>query len=228
MPDPFFFASAGAADFRAAMIANSIPWRSRIPKAIWRGNSSGIKRYWPPISPDDISWLPRAEFCSRARSSRVASHIDVGLVRWVQIPEERLAILETSGLNADFVPKTVFSQFKYVFDIDGNSNSWSGLFTSLLTAACVLKIESEHGFRQWYYDRLVPWTHYVPVRSDLSDLESKVRWVLDNDDRAREIGEAGFALAQSIDYNTELDAAVGRLVALCCHGNGDRVGHRVG
>ena len=36
-----------------------------------------------------------------------------------------------------------------------NSNSWAGLFTSLLTAACVLKIESEHGFRQWYYDRLV-------------------------------------------------------------------------
>jgi hypothetical protein len=39
-----------------------------------------------------------------------------------------------------------------------------------------------------------------------------VRWVLDNDDRAREIGEAGFALAQSIDYDAELDAAVGRLV----------------
>jgi hypothetical protein len=129
---------------------------------------------------------------------------------------------QKSGLNANFVPKEKFSQYKYVLDIDGNSNSWYGLFTSLLTAACIIKIESEHGFRQWYYDRLIPWTHYVPVRPDLSDLESKVRWVLDNDDRAREIGEAGFALAQSIDYNAESDAAVGRLVTRLRLGNGDR------
>jgi hypothetical protein len=223
VPDPQFFASGGWADFRAAVAANPIPWQARISKAFWRGRSTGIKRYWPPIAPDDMSWLPRAEFCSRARSSSVARHIDVGLVKWVQIPEDMLPILETSSLNADFVPKIEFSQFRYVFDIDGNSNSWEGLFTSLLTAACVLKIESEHGFRQWYYDRLVPWTHYVPVKSDLSDLESKVRWVLDNDDRAHEIGQAGFALAQSIDYNAELDAAVERLVGWCCHRNGDRV-----
>ena len=141
MPDPFFFASGGAADFRAAMRANPIPWRSRIPKAFWRGASSGIKRYWPPIAPDDMCWLPRAEFCSRARSSSVAAHVDVGLVKWVQIPDpEWLQLLNKSSFIANFVPKEKFSEYKYLFDIDGNSNSWSGLFTSLLTAACVIKI----------------------------------------------------------------------------------------
>ena len=189
VPDPLFFQSGGWADFRAAMAANPIPWQARIPKAFWRGGGHGIKRYWPPRAADDMFWLPRAEFCSRARCSSIASHIDVGLVSWGQIPDpEMLQVLQKSGLNADFVPKEKFAQYKYVFDIDGNSNSWPGLFTSLLTTACVIKIESEHGFRQWYYDRLIPWTHYVPVRSDFSDLESKVQWVLDNDDRAREIG----------------------------------------
>jgi hypothetical protein len=223
IPDPHFFASGGWADFRATMAADRIPWQARIPKVFWRGSGIGIKRYWPPIAADDMFWLPRAVFCSRARSSSIAPDIDVGLTRWLNIPDlKTLQILEKSTLIADFVPKEKFAQYKYVFDIDGNSNSWQGLFTSLLTAACVIKIQSEHGFRQWYYDRLVPWTHYVPVRSDFSDLENKVRWVLDNDDRAREIGEAGCALAQSIDYNAELDAAVGRLVAWCCRGNGGR------
>jgi hypothetical protein len=220
VPDPLFFQSGSWADFRAAMTANPIPWQARIPKAFWRGHSTGIKRYWPPRAADDMSWLARGEFCSRARCSSIASHIDVGLVGWVQIPDpEMLQVLQKSGLNADFVPKEKFAQYKYVFDIDGNSNSWPGLFTSLLTAACVIKIESEYGFRQWYYDRLIPWTHYVPVRSDLSDLESKLQWVLGNDERAREIGEAGFALAQSLDYSAELGAAVGRLVTWCCYGN---------
>jgi hypothetical protein len=229
IPDPGFFASAGWADFRATMVANHIPWQARIPKVFWRGASTGIKRYWPPVAVDDMFWLPRAELCSRARSSSISPHIDVGLVSWVQIPDlKTLQILEKSTLIANFVDKVKFLQYKYVFDIDGNSNSWQGLFTSLLTAACVIKIGSEHGFRQWYYDRLVPWTHYVPVRSDFSDLENKVRWVLDNDDRARDIGEAGSALAQSIEYNAELEAAVGRLVSWCCHGRGDRAGQRLG
>ena len=213
------------ADFRAAMVANPIPWHARIPKAFWRGSSTGIKRYWPPIGADDVFWLPRAEFCFRARSSTIAPYVDVALSRRAQIPDlETLQILSKSSLIADFVPKEQFAQYKYVFDIDGYSNSWAGLFTSLLTAACVLKIGSEHGFRQWYYDRLVPWTHYVPVSSDLSDLEDKVRWVLDNDDCAREIGNAGFLFAQSINYEAELDAAIGRLIEWCYHGNRDRAG----
>jgi len=64
-----------------------------------------------------------------------------------------------------------------VVDVDGNANSWDGLFWKLLSNSVVLKVESPH--RQWYYSRIKPWKHYVPVKPDLSDLEEKVRFVLD-------------------------------------------------
>ena len=29
---------------------------------------------------------------------------------------------------------------------------------------------------QWWYDRLIPWKHYIPVRSDLSDVKERFDW----------------------------------------------------
>jgi hypothetical protein len=213
VPDAHFFASAGHADDRARMAVSIPAWENRIHKVLWRGSSSGIKRYWPPKTPDDVSWLPRLEFCASAKMSKVAKHVDVGVVKLVQIPDsEVIARLSASNLMAQPIDKSCFANFKAVFDIDGNGNSWHGLFSSLLTAACVIKVQSEHGLVQWYYDRLKPWIHYVPVKSDLSDLEEIVSWVLDHDDQARKIGQAGREFANSMDFNSEMDAAVGRLI----------------
>ena len=38
---------------------------------------------------------------------------------------------------------------------------------------------------------LKPYVHYIPVEIDLSDLEQKVRWAIENDEKAREIMENG-------------------------------------
>lgn len=43
--------------------------------------------------------------------------------------------------------------------------------------------------RMWYFDLLKPYHDHVPVNADLSDLEEKIRWCRDNDDKCREIGQ---------------------------------------
>ena len=80
------------------------------------------------------------------------------------------------GLLGAPVSAAHFPRWRYQIDIDGNSNAWEGLFTKLLTGSLVLKVESAFGFRQWYYDRLLPWRHVVPVAKDMSDLVEKVAW----------------------------------------------------
>jgi len=214
IPDSEFFATSGYRHFRAAM-EKTPPWESRIRKVFWRGSTSGIKRYWPPAAPDDVHWLPRLELCARAQAPDVAEVCDIGITALVQVPPQDVAST-AEGLSSFMRPpteKAAFAQFKAVIDMDGNSNAWSGLFTSLLTGACVIKIESEHGFRQWYYDRLKPWVHYVPVKADLSDFEEKVGFVLADDDAARAIGEAGFRFARSIDIGAEMSSATHRLIS---------------
>ncbi len=49
----------------------------------------------------------------------------------------------------------------------------------------ILKQDSD--YVEHFYRELEPWVHYVPVRRDLGDLVSKVRWALANDGEARRI-----------------------------------------
>ncbi|WP_267895632.1 glycosyl transferase family 90 [Polynucleobacter acidiphobus] len=98
----------------------------------------------------------------------------------------------------------LINTFKYLIDVDGNSNAWSSLFLKLLSGSVVLKVESEDGYKQWYYDRLIPWQHYVPVNKDLSDLQEKLDWLRDNDDRAKKLAKLGKDFAFDISFEKEL------------------------
>jgi hypothetical protein len=41
----------------------------------------------------------------------------------------------------------------------------------------------------YFYDELIPWKHYVPVKADLSDLQEKIQWAKEHDAMAHEIAE---------------------------------------
>jgi hypothetical protein len=90
-----------------------------------------------------------------------------------------------------------------------------------LTGSPVLKVASPCGYRQWYYDRLRPWTNFVPVSAEMTDLMEKIAWLRRHDDTARRIGENGQALAMSLRYEAELGAA-GRTIAAATRYFADR------
>lgn len=47
-------------------------------------------------------------------------------------------------------------------------------------------------FVEFYYDGLVPWVHYIPVREDMSDVEELIQFARENDDVARTIAQNGY------------------------------------
>ncbi|KAL2073473.1 hypothetical protein VTL71DRAFT_10799 [Oculimacula yallundae] len=74
-------------------------------------------------------------------------------------------------------------QYRYVFDIDGNS--LSGRFYRLLASnSAVLKTTI---FKEWHDERLVPWLHYIPVSLGLEELPELVRFLATTNE-GREIG----------------------------------------
>jgi hypothetical protein len=189
IPDPFFLSSQGYADVRHAFSAAPVAWEDRARTVFWRGSDFG---------PKVASWneLPRVRLCQLAKSHD--SLFDVGMteIRHGVFTDE----ITASGLMRNRVPNYHFNRYRAHIDIDGRSNSWPGLFQKLLSGSPVLKVASPLGYRQWYYDRLVPWVNYVPVSADLSDLPDKAAWVLSHDIEARRIGEAGRTLAEAITY----------------------------
>lgn len=76
-------------------------------------------------------------------------------------------------------------RYKYIVDLDGYTNSWEGLIWKLYSGSVVLKQKSI--WKQWYYDELKEWVHYIPLENDLSDFENKIKWCLENDELCQKI-----------------------------------------
>ena len=128
-------------------------------------------------------------------------------------PEVSYEVLQELGIGRPPLPEESWLGRKFAIDIDGQTNTWSNLIIRLHFGCCFLKVESHKNYRQWYYDRLRPWEHYVPVRSDQSDLLEKIDWVRSNDDEARMIASRGQALARSLEWNAVRQEAIDLITA---------------
>ena len=215
VPDPAFIGTGGYEDERHLAAKRTPAWTDRRQVVFWRGSTTGRARRVPPPAgePDDFTWLPRLDLCHRARLSAAPNNFDFGISEIVQIDKDPEIVMriKAADLLRPRAARTDFLECRAILVIDGNTNAWSAMFCALLSGACVVKVESEHGYRQWYYDRLKPWIHFVPMSADLSDMDDIAAWVLSHDDDARAIGAAGRALAESMTFESEVELAAGRL-----------------
>jgi hypothetical protein len=202
IPDAEFLETGGYSAVRKHFQANVIPWQQRLGIAFWRGSTTGVRV--------DSSWgsIPRIKMCEICNAVDDPSLFDVGVTGLAQISKNEINEIRNSDLIRNYFPIAESNRYKYQIDIDGNTNAWAGLFQKLLSGSAVLKVESPYGFRQWYYDKLVPWEHYVPVKSDMSDLVENVRWLIGNDDEARRIGQIGANLARDLSYELVIDESL--------------------
>ena len=205
IPDTDFLESKGYINTRNHFDANPVAWEKRQPVAFWRGNTTGIR------SGDSWRTIPRVQMCEICSDLGVSKLFDVGLSGLAQIPKEDEKALKASGLMRGYLPILSSNQYKYQIDVDGNSNAWSGLFQRLLSKSAVLKVASPHGFQQWYYDRLIPWEHFVPVESEMGDLVEKTQWLIANDVKAMQIGQQGAEFARSLTYDKVISEALQKI-----------------
>ncbi|KAJ7800177.1 hypothetical protein B0H14DRAFT_3156132 [Mycena olivaceomarginata] len=53
-------------------------------------------------------------------------------------------------------------------------------------------------FSEFFDDWLIPYVHFIPVLPDLSDLEKKIEWAIENDEEARQIQANGLEYAKRV------------------------------
>ena len=208
VPDIYYFRTAG---FRRNWFAGDIPhWTEKSTCFLWRGSTTGAG----DLTRDTIWQVPRVRLCEVGRA--LGSVADFGITHVVQtrtqadVADIELA-LKDQGLWREPMPQHIMGRAKFLIEIDGNANSW-GFFAKLLMGCCVLKVDSP--YEQWFYDRLQPWVHYVPIAADLSDLSNKVQWCLKHEETCRKIAEAGHKLAESLGFEQEMAVAAKALVSV--------------
>ncbi|WP_374550499.1 glycosyl transferase family 90 [Sphingobium yanoikuyae] len=201
VPDVVFVGSGGY-NVARSRYAEAKPWAEREDKAYWRGTDTGAFRY------KNIKEAPRVVIAQHSVENPELIDAKITQVELRPGWEAKQEFYNANRYMGMPDSQDRILDFKYQIDVDGNTNSWPGLFLKLLTGAPVLKVESEVGFQQWYYGALEPWQNFVPIKSDASDLLEKLNWLRDNQFEAESIGRNGRELALSITYDQAIDDAV--------------------
>jgi len=118
--------------------------------------------------------------------------LDIRSVEWVRVPSRTQ--LSASAGNALGLPEQV-RRWGALIDVEGGA--YSGRLKLLLHSGRPVLIQ-DRPWQEWFWDELVPWENHIPVKRDLSDLDSRAQWVKDHPEDAARIGRAGQKLARRV------------------------------
>jgi len=210
IPDADFIRKQGYAPLRRFARHAARSWLDREDLIFWRGSSTGRPR---TTEGEDVATIPRIRLARLVREWQRGDLFDVGITQMVQVDEAAAKLAATCGIMAKPVSPEAFGEYRHSLDIDGNSSSWAGLFGKLILGNTVLKIDSAVGHRQWYYDRLIPFKNFIPIRADLANLLPTAEWVRANPAAAEAIARRGAELAEAMTFEAEMATGADRIVA---------------
>ena len=167
-------------------------WKNKKPTAVFRGASTGCG-----VTIDTNVRLKLAYISATTPSDEYGPLLDAGITKWQLRPrklkdEKYLQTINVPQMNklgitlVPFLTPLQQSEYKYLIHVDGHVSAFR-LSLELSMGCCILLADSK--YRIWYRPMLEPMVHYVPVKADLSDLVSKIRWCRAHDKKCKKIAK---------------------------------------
>ncbi|KAM4056554.1 glycosyl transferase family 90 domain-containing protein [Hirsutella rhossiliensis] len=136
---------------------------------------------------------------------------DVHMGAYIQCVDEACSEMERVLGPADREPEDTTSNYRYLFDIDGNSMS-TRFYRLLSRQAVVLK---QTWFQEWHDDRLIPWAHYIPVTMTMEELPALIDFLVNDPEGealSAEIALAGSARSREVLREIDMSIYIYRLL----------------
>uniref|UniRef100_A0A1B0CVG1 Putative o-glucosyltransferase rumi n=1 Tax=Lutzomyia longipalpis TaxID=7200 RepID=A0A1B0CVG1_LUTLO len=152
-------------------VAKEIPWNKKESKAFFRGSRTSSER-------DPLVLLSREH----------------PTLSDAQYTKNQAWKSPADTLNAPPAPEVSFEdhcKYKYLFNFRGVAASFR--FKHLfLCKSLVFHVGDE--WKEFFYDSLKPWVHYVPVKSNptIEELKSLIEYFKQHDELAQKIAEEGY------------------------------------
>jgi len=157
------------------------PWEEKTEQLFWRGSSTDgfyTKESWQSI--------PRGSLVHLGTHVR-PDLIDAALVNVFPWHTDDMEWLENTFRMDRFASPVRHLAYKYQMIMDGVTCTYPGTQWRLLSGCLSFKQQTDDVM--WFFEPLIPWKHYVPVKKDLSDLVEKILWAKEHDDEARAIAQ---------------------------------------
>jgi hypothetical protein len=194
-------------DLSAAQYAAA--WKTQRPTAVFRGAATGagtddaVTRSRQPANYNQRLVVARMSAQCAVRRDCAPDGVpllNAGITSYNARPRKTygypLSMVNIRRLGLDratYLDAAEQKTFRYHLYIDGHSVAFR-LPSIMLSGHLVLYVASRVGHTAWWSPLLTPNVHYVPVRSDLSNLLEQVLWCRKNDAAAQKIAAAGRAV----------------------------------
>lgn len=207
IPDPAFLGSGGYKKSFEEIIEYEAKIEQKEKNIFWRGAGTGIGIEGP-------NWrnLGRGKLVIKSKEINNKDILDAKITRVAHLSKERIEEMTAENVLTKFCDFIYFLNHKYLIDIDGYSCAWMSLYYKLLSSSLVLKIQSSYD--QWYYNKLIPWKHYIPLTSNLAEIEEIYEWLINNDQIVDEIISEASLLMTEISYEKEEERLITLLKAI--------------
>jgi hypothetical protein len=179
--------------------AMDTPWEKKQNKAVWRGTLTGIRA----ISKDNSEYANCMKMlrCRMAFQYHNSSSVDVGLARkWRDFP----ATIHGRPIVKGYLHQREQLRFKAVIILEGNDVA-TGLKWALLSRSVVMMPRPT--VTSWAMEEILePWVHYIPLDADGSNVEERIKWMIDHDDKARKIAERATLFMYDLVFHPDAES----------------------
>jgi hypothetical protein len=177
-------------------------FKSKIPKAIFRGSATGCGYDEKNVR----LHLAKLSSESGGKDSEISKFLDVGITagkrKFIYNYEGKIGVLDLySYLKAydikigNKMTKSQQSDYKYILVAEGNVSAHR-IASDLLLHSVMLLIDSM--YTVWCSHLMIPYVHYIPIKADLSDLESQLKYCESNPKLMESIAREGYALGKKL------------------------------
>ena len=182
-------------------------WKNKKSVAVFRGSNTG-----DGVTVETNLRLKLANISYKLeQESNSTPILDAGITKWNSRPRKEygncnLTVIDDKsfdfGLKEKLTPREQ-SNYKYIINVDGHVSAYR-LSLELAMYSVILKVDSE--WKIWFSHLLKPYKHYVPVKSDLSDLVEQIKWCKKNDKICEQIAiNARFFYEKYLSKSSTLD-----------------------
>lgn len=163
----------------------NISFLNKKPTAVFRGSSTG-----DGLTIETNTRLKAAFLSLQNKVDPIddVPYLDCGITKWnVRVKKldetSNIQVIEPESFPFGLVDYMSLSEqemrYKYILHIDGHVSAFR--LSMLLSLNCVILIV-ESKWKVWYSDLLIPYEHYIPIKSDLSDVYEQIQWCKEHDE----------------------------------------------
>lgn len=173
------------------------PWSSKKNKAIFRGSSSGCG-----TTPNNNQRIRLGQI---AQIKEMKDLMDVGIlgtnIRDKKYIDDAIDYYDYKKYKFESKERMEFKdqcKFKYIIHVDGHVSAYR-LGKELSSGSTLLKVDSLFNYKLWFTNHLIPNYHYLPIKTDMSNIKSAIISCKKNDDTCKKIADNSKELFHKIN-----------------------------